>query len=761
MRRRLMWMGLCLVGTVSCSQGELGPNISNVDGTAIVSVRIQPSVDTILIPDTVRASDRLQLRGVATGRTGGDITVDRFVWRSSDPTVARVDSFGLVTPVRTGSVEITASAYKVGTARVVVLPASNRIVVTPRADTIFIDEPVTATTDSARLRAQAYDGAGVAVTGVRYSWQSSAPATASVDSTGLARALSFGLTTLTVRGNGAQATVSLLVRPRTERIAIAPGVDTIFVDDPIVAAKDTARPAPLAFDIAGRPLLSGVRFSWQSAAPTVATVDSAGVVRARALGTTTLTLRAALSEATATMNVLPVVRNVTLSSPLAQVLDGDTLQLTARAFDYLSQPMARRFVWRSSSPGVATVDSMGRVIFVSPGTATFTATSAFRSSAVAVTALPRQLLMVDAGGDFACGITPLGRGYCWGRGDIGQLGSVADSTCFNDDGVRLPCTLEPKHMEGGVEFGIIAAGDRAVCGVSAQRLLYCWGDDAFGQIGNGGAGGGPVPALATVGSERFTTVTAGGAHACALNLLGAAYCWGKDESGQLGDILDVNSTTPIPVVGPTGRPSDALRFTKISAGASHTCAVTVDGAAFCWGEGQFGALGNGQSTSRDFPVAVAGTEPFREVSAGRDHSCAVAASGNLYCWGSNDSAQVGQPAAVRLKDVPTIVGSGYTAVSAGDYFTCALTTAKTVNCWGRNSLGELGRGEPNPRGTHGTPAGVVPVVPFVSVSVGRRHACALGTDGQTYCWGSNMLGALGNQLQAAVRTTPQKVARPR
>ena len=566
--------GLILCGVMACSDDEFGPNISGVGGEAIIDVGIQPTVDTIYIADSVRATDQIKLLAYAIGRTGAPIQVDGFVWRSSDPSVAHVDTAGVVTALALGTVEITASAYRVGKATVVILPE---------------------------------------------------------------------------------------------------------------------------------------------------------------------------------------VTSVTVSSPAAQVLAGDTLQLTARALDHLGQPISQRFTWSSANAGLARIDSTGRVVFTGPGTVTFTAATEFGSGTVTVTALARRLLSVDAGGDVTCGIAPLGRGFCWGRGDFGQLASAADSSCFNDTGPRIPCSLQAKAMTGALNLSVAAVGDSASCGIAQQNQLYCWGEDRYGQIGNGGQGGGELPSLATVGGERFTTVSSGAAHNCALNLVGVAYCWGKDDLGQLGDHRRVNSTTPIPVVGTSGQAADAQRYTRISAGGSHTCALLSTGSAFCWGDGRRGALGSGASSISDIPVPVAASEPFGDISAGRDHACGVAPSGNLYCWGANDFGQVGTSVPPVTQLTPRLVGGGYTAVSAGDFFTCALTTGRTVNCWGSNSHGQLGRGEPNPAGTSGSPSGVVGGITFASVSAGRRHACGVGVDGETYCWGSNMLGALGNQLQAAVRSTPQRI----
>lgn len=547
------------------------------------------------------------------------------------------------------------------------------------------------------------------------------------------------------------------------RVVVQPTVDTILISEKVTPSDQVTMRA-VAMSRVGSPI-NNLRYVWTSSDPSVAVVDTGGVVRAVGLGTAEISASAA-KIGKATVAVMPVVARVSASSPATQVLAGDTIQLVARAFDYADAPMARSFAWRSSAPNVATVDSLtGRVIFRSTGSATFTASSAFRSGTVTVTALSRALLSVDVGGDVACGLTALGRGYCWGAEGAGKLASSADSSCASDAyAAGGACTLEPKRIVSpAIDFRVVSAGGTFGCGVSAQQMLFCWGDGTFGQIGWGRLGSSPIPALATVGSERFTTVTAGEAHACALNLTGLAYCWGLDELGQLGDNRRVNSTTPIPVVGENGQPSSAIRFTRISAGANHTCAIDAGGAAYCWGVGLRGALGIGSRIASDVPARVSSNESFREISAGRDHSCAVTTGGNMYCWGGNGLGQLGTDTTVVQRLTPVLVGSGYTAVSAGDSFTCALTTAGDVRCWGWNGYGQLGRGEGSVsfNDFHVSPATVTGGHRFTSVSAGWRHACGLASDGNTYCWGSNMMGALGNQLQAALRTSPVRVATPR
>jgi alpha-tubulin suppressor-like RCC1 family protein len=305
-----------------------------------------------------------------------------------------------------------------------------------------------------------------------------------------------------------------------------------------------------------------------------------------------------------------------------------------------------------------------------------------------------------------------------------------------------------------LSFTTISTGREFGCGIATDQNLYCWGSDASGQIGNGLDGAGATPSLATVKTHRFTTVSAGAEHACALNLTGTAYCWGNDSHGQLGDNLLVNSSTPIPVADTT------LSFRTISAGGMHTCALTQTGAAYCWGEGSQGQLGNGTGASSLVPSAVVGGLTFTSISAGAQHTCGIDTTANLYCWGDNDSAQLGTGLVSDFISVPTVVsgGGGYAAISAGTTHNCAIAGG-AVRCWGFSGSGEVGDGVETQHAVT-APVNVAGLTASL-ISVGSRHSCAITTAGVAMCWGSNRFGTLGNEYQAVVRATPQLVARPR
>jgi alpha-tubulin suppressor-like RCC1 family protein len=266
-------------------------------------------------------------------------------------------------------------------------------------------------------------------------------------------------------------------------------------------------------------------------------------------------------------------------------------------------------------------------------------------------------------------------------------------------------------VAGGLRFAMVSAGFTHTCGVTTEGTAYCWGYNYAGQLGNGTATTVPQPSpVAVAGGLRFAKVSAGFEHTCGVTTGGAAYCWGHSGYGQLGNgdragpescnqlNADPCSMTPAAVVG-------GLSFATVSAGGLHTCGVTTEGAAYCWGDNTYGQLGNGNRVGPEncpfgacsaAPVAVVSGLSFAMVSAENLNTCGVTTGNAAYCWGYNFYGQLGDGTKTdRTSPVAVAGGLGFTSVSTGGYHTCGLTTEGAAYCWGYNSVGQLGDGTTN------------------------------------------------------------------
>jgi alpha-tubulin suppressor-like RCC1 family protein len=334
---------------------------------------------------------------------------------------------------------------------------------------------------------------------------------------------------------------------------------------------------------------------------------------------------------------------------------------------------------------------------------------------------------VSTGGANGCAITTVGGVRCWGENDFGELGN----------GTTISSSVPVDVVGLGAGVAALSVGGKHSCAVTSVGAVKCWGSNEFGGLGNGTTTDSLVPVGVVGLGAGVAAVSVSQDISCAVTSAGAVKRWGSNEFGGLGDGTTTDSARPVDVVGLEGE------VAAVSVGGNHSCAVSVHGEVKCWGSNRFGQLGNGTTTDSAIPIDVTGVGAVA-VSAGQFHSCAVTSAGWVWCWGDNVNGQLGDgtnTSSARPVGV-TDLGSGIVSLSAGFLQSCAVTSAGAVKCWGVNSLGMLGDGTTTssnlPVGVFGLGAGVA------AVSVGSSQACALTSADAVKCWGYNGRGGLGD-----------------
>lgn len=335
-----------------------------------------------------------------------------------------------------------------------------------------------------------------------------------------------------------------------------------------------------------------------------------------------------------------------------------------------------------------------------------------------------------SGSEQSCLLTAEGGVKCWGRNDGWELG--------DGSGVTRHEPGEPSGLSSGAVA--IAAGPRDGFAVMNGGSLKCWGTK-YESLGTT-AWARPTPTdLPDLGSG-VATVAAGMFHTCALTTSGGIKCWGDNLDGQLGDGTSVGfRDSPVDVVGL------GSAVAQIAAGTSHTCGVAPDGGVRCWGRNETGQLGDGTQVLRRTPVAVAGLTGVVAVALGSVHSCALTVSGAVKCWGGNSVGQLGDGTITPRATPVDVAGlsTGVVAIAAGSDHSCAILADGRVMCWGQ--MGLAGATDLLPREVPGVAGAIV-------VSAGYAHSCALLDTGRVRCWGDNSNDQLGMRRPETVRLTP-------
>lgn len=338
---------------------------------------------------------------------------------------------------------------------------------------------------------------------------------------------------------------------------------------------------------------------------------------------------------------------------------------------------------------------------------------------------PRSWEAVESGYVHTCALSTDHTVWCWGQNLAGQLG----------DGTT---TDRPTRVRVGTasDWATLDSGYFTSCATKTDGTAWCWGFNGAGQLGDGTTTQSSTPVQ--VGADAgWSSLDGGNQHTCGIRTDGTAWCWGHNDVGQLGTI------TPSHFIATPVQVGSATTWSSISAGVADTCAVRLDGTAWCWGGNVDGQHGDGTTEGHTAPVQVGSGTTWATISVGAYHVCATRTDGTAWCWGRNTAGQLGIGSTDPVR-VPTQVGveTTWTSVSAGDLNTCGTQASGAAYCWGNDGAGQLGDGERGPASL--TPALVVDGHAWRSVGASGNTTCGLTTAGAAYCWGSGHSGERGD-----------------
>jgi alpha-tubulin suppressor-like RCC1 family protein len=504
--------------------------------------------------------------------------------------------------------------------------------------------------------------------------------------------------------------------------------------------------------------ISGVRTEWQSSAPQVASVDSLGLVIAVVPGTATVTASAGGKSASALVTVAPAANRLVFKTEPADLVAGAPLLPAVRVEiqdangHLVAGSKAEVTLALAGGPEGATL--LGTLTArAEGGVATFEGLRIERAgSGYRLQASAEELATIES------------KAFAVQPAEAARLAFIS-ITAVVEGQVPFAPALEVEVQDrfgnrtpdwtGKVTLSLEKnPGNATLAGtqtVITDRGVARFSDLSLANPGNGYTLWAEASGLSAVEGApfdvrlTFTSVSAGWFHTCGLTRYGKAYCWGFNGYGQLGDGSTTQRLTPIAV-------AEGMTFAALSTGYMHTCGVTTAGRAYCWGHNLYGELGDGTGTSRLMPTAVKTNQNFITVGAGMDFTCGLTPEGSAYCWGANVYGQLGDGTTMGSNS-PSAVSGNHTfgSLSVGIAHACGtikregvVVLAKSAYCWGANGSGRLGDGTETNRLI---PAAVSSNLLFATLSA-AGHTCGVSRGREVYCWGENGYGQLGDSTNA-------------
>lgn len=528
-----------------------------------------------------------------------------------------------------------------------------------------------------------------------------------------------------------------------ELVGVAPGIA------PAIRVGETYQFSVVAKDSSGN-IVTRPRLEWAlyPMAPTVdlgeAALDTGGRMTGIERGWVTLRVSAAGGGvATTGVYIRNAVTSVRFSVDSIRLINGDLWQVSASAFDAVGEivPYGVKPRWAAANPLVATVDNLGAIRSVGAGRTYIRVVAGERIDSVALDVRTVRYRGISPGSGHTCGITTTYEAVCYGSNLYGQLGFFSGTERAGSAGQYSQMAPGgPRVVAGGTGMAAVGSGQQHTCSLALDGAAYCWGD--YMMIG------GParlttctfslssqpcvLEATRVAGSYSWASFEAGSSHSCGVTADRKALCWGRNDGGQLGDGGFTHApSAPVPVAG-------NITWHSISAGG-HTCGLSTDGTASCWGANRTGNLGTGGRDSSTMPAAVAGGHRFTAVAAGNGASCGVSTLAKVHCWGTASflgsttpppdmcPQPFGQPVPCALQPVAVILPNDVVMLTMGPSLACAVTVAGAAYCWGPSV--------PLPTRVQGIPA-------LRSIQAGGARACGIADDDIAYCWGTDLTPSL-------------------
>lgn len=726
------------VGLVGCSrESSSGP-----DGLA--RLEIFPAELVLLEDDEFR----LEVRGLdAKGRELGEPPAVE--WSSEDPGVASVSEEGVVKAVSVGRATVSARSGSLQAKTIVQVhrPGAFRLEIVGAPPMLHMGAV-------AHLNAHLYSPKGEWMDAGEVHWSVSDPSVVEIRDREIGVDLvprAPGKATVRAAAGRLQAEVEVLVPPPAARLELA-GPRRISVDETavVVAQAYDAEDRPLPLD-GILPTWGVGPFDVLEFADMWLDFDRISV-RGVAPGAARVTASWGTLTASIDIRVGSPVASIEISPAEVEVAVGDFVFFSYEILDTDGNPVYAAPVWtfepedalRPAELDVAlhpaSPDDMlvgyGHFVVQREGTIRVRAELEGKSAEAVIHAVGAgPFVTFQIGGRSFCGLTVDGEVVCYGE-------------VLREDGSWESVGLWPTRVASPEPLAALSVGPRHICGLSQEGRAYCMGKNLDGALGTGDRE--DRTTFTPVATDlRFREIHAGADHTCAISTAEEgdnAYCWGDGTGGKLGT-GEWESLVPTPIVG--------HRFATIAVSRNHThaatttCGIDEAGSLFCWGGNDTGQLGNGTTESSLVPMPIESSETFSAVavvSQGRQHPggfhqsghvCALTTGMEVRCWGDNSAGQITLPG-VEMSAVPVAIEGGpWTGVSVGlnqwDGLSCAIDVEGTAHCWGSDTVGWAFGGtqenffEPTPVGMG---------IPFRSLDLSPDRICGIDPAGKVLCWGS-------------------------